>query len=96
MQAVNRGEPFDTDAGLPDSMIPKEEEVTWLSFVQRYVMMKWPSSAAKSRDSMTDALSTVTPVLVADVAGRPPVDHLRRVLRECFIPPVGRDLGAIG
>jgi integrase len=91
MQAVNRGEAFDTELGLPDSMLPKQEEVTWLTFVQRYVTMKWPGAAAKSCDSMTDALATVTPVLVTDVRGRPPMDQLRRALREYALPPAARD-----
>ncbi|MEV4757306.1 site-specific integrase [Micromonospora sp. NPDC049559] len=92
MQAANRGESFDGDSGLPESMVPPEEAVTWLTFVLRYVDMKWPGAAAKSRDSMTDALATVTGVLVRDVAGRPDAVLLRRALREYELPPAARQL----
>src|SRR6266545_4830333 len=41
MQAANRGEEFDTERpGLPDSMMPAKEVVTWLELVRRYVDMK--------------------------------------------------------
>lgn len=92
MQAANRGEAFDVDSGLPESMQPKPEAMTWLAFVQQYVSMKWPGAAAKSRDAMTDALATVTPVLIRDVAGRPPLDVLRQALRQFGLPPTARAL----
>ncbi|MEO3820143.1 hypothetical protein [Plantactinospora sp. B24E8] len=53
MQSVNRGEAFDTDSGLPDSLARPDESVTWLAFVRRYVDMKWPVAAAKSRSRGT-------------------------------------------
>jgi len=92
MQAINRGEAFDVDSGLADSMTEAKEAVTWLEFVQTYLDMKWPSAAAKSRDSMIDALATVTPVLVRDLAGSPPMATLRRVLRNHLLPPNVRQL----
>jgi len=92
MQAANRGEAFDTETGLPDSMVQAEEAVTWFAFVLRYVDMKWPGAAAKSRDSMTDALATVTPTLVRPLPGAPDVAILRRALREYALPPAARQL----
>src|SRR4051812_42365208 len=71
MQAVNRGESFDSNSGVPDSLVPTVGDVRWLSFVRRYLEMKWPLASAKSRDSLTEALATVTPILVRDIAGRP-------------------------
>ncbi len=90
LQAINRGEAFDTESGLPDSMVEAQQAVTWLDFVLRYVDMKWPGSAAKSRDSMVDALATVTPALVSCHGERPSVKVLRRVLREYLLPPPAR------
>jgi integrase len=87
MQAINRGEAFDTDSGLPDSLVPSPEGVSWLSFVRRYLDMKWPHAAAKSRDSLTESLATVTPVLVRDLAGRPDPTLLRQVLRRYELLP---------
>jgi integrase len=94
MQAVNRGEAFDLDSGLPDSMVPARDTLTWLDLVRRYVQMKWPAAAAKSRDSMTDSLATVTPVLVRDTPGRPDAALLRRALRAHDLPPSSRLLVA--
>ncbi|GIH12468.1 integrase [Rugosimonospora africana] len=92
MQAINKGESFDIDSGLPDSMVEAKEATSWLEFVQSYVSMKWPGAAAKSRDSMTDALATVTPVLVRDLPGRPAVDAMRTALRDFMLPPAFRQL----
>ena len=55
-QAARRGEPFDLDTGLPLSMI-QTTGPTWIEFAQRYIDMKWPRAATKTRDSLTDALS---------------------------------------
>jgi integrase len=90
LQAVSRGEAFDVDAGLPSSMNETQETITWLDFCLSYVDMKWPSAAAKTRDSITDALATVTPALVRDTAERPPIAHLRRALRTHLLPPPAR------
>lgn len=92
MQAVNKGGQLDVASGLPASMMPAEETVTWLEFVQRYVTMKWPGAAAKSRNSMIDALATVTPVLVRQTPGQPSAEALRRVLRDYVLPPNARQL----
>src|SRR6266536_1679895 len=78
MQAINWGEAFDIESGLPESMTVAKDAVSWLEFVRQYVAMEWPGAAAKSRDSMTDALATVTPALVRDVPGRPNASVLRR------------------
>ncbi|MEU7909271.1 site-specific integrase [Actinoplanes sp. NPDC049118] len=90
MQAINRGEAFDSDSGLPDSLVPALDRVSWLSFVRRYLDMKWPHAAATSRDSMTEALATVTPVLVRDIGGRPDPALLRRALRRYELLPQSR------
>jgi hypothetical protein len=90
MQAMNRGEQFDTETGLPESMTETQEGPTWLEFVESYVAMKWPGAAAKSRTSMVDALITVTPMLVRDMPGRPSLDLLRVALRDFVLPPARR------
>ena len=92
MQAQIRGELFDTETGLPDSMTPAPEAVTWLTFVEAYLTMKWPAAAAKSRTSLVEALATVTPVLVSDIPGRPGIESLRAALRDFVLPPTVRQL----
>ena len=61
-QAARKGEAFDTDTGLPDSMATTaSRERSWLDFCLAYTDMKWPSAAPKTRDSLTDALATLIP-----------------------------------
>lgn len=91
MQAANRGEGFDLDSGLPESMEQAKDAVTWLAFTESYVSMKWPGAAAMSRRSIVEALSIVTPVLSRDIPGRPAPEALRSALAVHVLPPAGRD-----
>lgn len=91
-QAARRGEGFDLQSGLPESMLEAKRAVTWFAFMQTYVDMKWPHAAPKSRESLADALATVTPALVADLSGRPDDDLLREAVREYAIPPDSREV----
>ncbi|WP_433300421.1 hypothetical protein ACQP2F_03060 [Actinoplanes sp. CA-030573] len=86
-QAVANGEGFDLESGLPASLEPPPASVSVLAHAVRYVAVKWPAAAAKSRDSMTDALAIVVPALTSDEPGRPTTAVLRRLLRECLLLP---------
>ena len=55
-QAAKRGEAFELETGLPESMIKAKNARTWLQFAQAYVLTKWPHSAAKSREGMTEGV----------------------------------------
>ncbi len=88
-QAARRGEPFDIATGLPESMLVQAGP-SWLHFVQRYIDMKWPRAAAKSRDSLTDALATVTAALVQDDEQPPSARAVRTALRQYLLPPAAR------
>ena len=77
-QAAKRGEAFDIGEGLPASMRRAKHAKSWFAFVLAYVDMKWPRAAATTRNSMTDALATVTAALVDDRPGQPEVALLRR------------------
>lgn len=86
-QAARRGEWFDTDTGLPESMLRAKNARTWLEFAKAYVRVRWPHQAAWSRAGAIDALMTVTLTLVADRKGRPETDLLRQALRDhVFVP----------
>jgi integrase len=89
-QAARSGEPFDLDTGLPLSMIQTAGQ-TWLEFAQRYIDMKWPHAAAKTRDSLTDALATITAALVPEHADAPDGSLVRIALRQYLLPPAARD-----
>jgi integrase len=90
--AARRGELFDTGNGLPDSMQPADAGLTWLEFAQQYVDMKWPRAAAKTRDSMTDALATITAALVPPDESDPDQLAVREVLRQYLLPPAARGI----
>ena len=91
-QAAKRGEAFDISEGLPVSMRRAKHARSWFAFVLAYVDMKWPRAAATTRNSMTDALATVTAALVDDRPGQPEVMLLRRALRQYALVPSSRTL----
>ena len=80
IQAARNGEGFDTDTGQPESSARQHQAVTWYDLACRFVDLKWPHVAAKSRTSIADALATVTPILVTTTRGRPEAKMLRAVL----------------
>jgi hypothetical protein len=80
IQAARNGEGFDTDTGQPESSARQHQAVTWFDLACRFVDLKWPHVAAKSRTSIADALATVTPILVTTTRGRPEPKTLRAVL----------------
>ncbi|MFI6800535.1 tyrosine-type recombinase/integrase [Streptosporangium canum] len=92
-QEAKRGQAFDVETGLPLSLLAVKHAVTWFDFALAYVYMKWPHAAAKTRDSLTDALATVTPALVDENAiGKPDPLILREALRQFAFPPASREL----
>ena len=92
-QAARAGEIFDTETGLPASMITPRRERSWLEFCVAYVDMKWPAAAPKTRDAMTDALASVIPAVVSE---QPPsqfdIGTLRHALRHFMLAPSSRAL----
>ncbi|GAA1186840.1 hypothetical protein F4556_003615 [Kitasatospora gansuensis] len=80
MTAIQKGEQFDTDSGLPVSELRKRDQVTWFEHAKEYAEKKWARASAKSRSARADALATITPALVTDRRGAP--DH--RVLRQAL------------
>jgi integrase len=93
-QAARNGEAFDTETGLPDSMMTTaSRERSWLEFCLAYTDMKWPSAAPKTRDALTDALATLIP----SVTSEPAPDEiepstLREALRHFALAPASRAL----
>ncbi|WP_031505894.1 tyrosine-type recombinase/integrase [Streptomyces megasporus] len=81
LRATQKGEEFDTGAGLPDSMAPAKPSLTWYDFARKYVAMKWPHAAPNSRDSLNETMTLVTTELLSDRPGRPDGKVLRRALR---------------
>jgi integrase len=61
-----------------------------LDLALKYLDHRWGEASAKHRDSMTDALALVVPVLVKPLRGRPSNETLRGVLRSYALPPPRR------
>ncbi|WP_019544997.1 tyrosine-type recombinase/integrase [Streptomyces sulphureus] len=81
VKASRAGEGFDTETGLPDSLVEVAPSLTWYEFALKYLAMKWPHAAANSRDSMNETLTLVSTVLVSKKPGRPADAVLRKALR---------------
>jgi integrase len=92
MRAMRDGEEFDTDTGLPDSMAPQKADLSWYDFALKYLAMKWPHAAPNTRDSINEALTSITMALLDDRPGRPSDEALRRALRNwAFVLPGPKD-----
>ncbi|MET7760750.1 site-specific integrase [Streptomyces sp. NPDC005393] len=91
LRAADKGEPFDTVTGLPDSLRGGKAALSFLDLAVKYVDARWAEASAKQRDSMTDALATVVPILVKPGRGRPGPEVLRRALRSYVLPVPRRE-----
>ncbi|WP_219460012.1 tyrosine-type recombinase/integrase [Nonomuraea rhizosphaerae] len=90
-QAAKAGEEFDVATGLPVSMLaPESCGPSFLQFAQAYVLGRWNTSAARTRETDAYALLTLVPVLVADAPRRPAMEELREVLKIHVLLPEGR------
>ncbi|MFZ3500374.1 tyrosine-type recombinase/integrase [Streptomyces sp. 5.8] len=63
-------------------------QVSWYAFATEYARAHWPGRAAKTRDEVSDGLTTVTLAMFWDLPGRPNERLLRRALRHwAFVVP---------
>ncbi|MEV4583316.1 tyrosine-type recombinase/integrase [Nonomuraea jabiensis] len=90
-QAAKTGEEFDIATGLPVSMLAAGSSgPSFLEFAQAYVLRRWNTSAARTRETDAYALLTLIPALVSDRPRRPTPEELREVLRIHVLLPEGR------
>jgi integrase len=80
MRAARKGDGFDTETGMPESTVREHRSVTCYELACRFVDLKWPHAAPKTRTSTADALATVLPVLVSAARGKPDGAVLRNAL----------------
>ena len=95
MQAARRGEAFDEASGLPASEVREQQWVSFYELAVRFVDLKWPHAAAKTRTSTADALATVTPMLVSSARGKPDDEVLRTALYGWAFHKGRRDAGSM-
>ncbi|MGW0486496.1 tyrosine-type recombinase/integrase [Nonomuraea sp. NPDC003214] len=90
-QAAKAGEEFDVTTGLPVSMLaPESSGPTFLEFAQAYILQRWNTSAARTREKDAYALLSLIPALVDDAPRRPSAEDLREVLRAHALLPEKR------
>lgn len=80
--AARKGEGFDTDSGLPESMERTRRDVSFYEHAAEFAAWAWPAAAAKRSASIIETLSRVVPAVVRDLAGTPDPKVLRRALRK--------------
>lgn len=98
ISAQRRGEPFLVESpGLPRSMwqSQKRADMSWFDFTWDYVAMRWPDSAATTRQTLADALIRVAPVFVPDILSAPDAAEVRSVLRQWGYNSPRRSKGAV-
>ncbi|MGA5319804.1 tyrosine-type recombinase/integrase [Streptomyces seoulensis] len=80
MTAARKGEPFEIDSGLPKSMVAKTRDISWYEHARAYIEMKWDDSPGNTRQTLAEAMATVTPVFVKDTKGMADARVVRRAL----------------
>src|SRR6185437_14926089 len=69
--ATRRGEAFDTETGLPRSLLRKRLDVSFLGHAREFAAREWKTAAATSRASMLDMLIRAVPAVTSNTPGRP-------------------------
>lgn len=82
LSAARKGEAFDVETGRPVSWERNHKDASWYEFACAYTDLKWKSAAATYRRSIAEALTTVTPVLIAHERGRPSDAAIRSALQR--------------
>jgi integrase len=80
--AARKGEGFDTESGLPESMERKRLDVSFYEHAAEFAAVVWPAAAGTSRVSLIETLSRVVPVVVRTLPSAPDRDVLRLALRK--------------
>ena len=78
--AATKGEAFDTETGLPLSLLRTRTDVSLLEHAREYAAFAWNNVAAKSRVSILETLARVLPVVTRDLPGAPDPAVLRKAL----------------
>lgn len=82
ISASRKGEAFDVATGLPVSMSRETQDMTCYELACKYVDLKWPRAAAKTRKTTAEALTAVLPLLFAKTKGKPDDRLIRTALRR--------------
>jgi integrase len=82
-QAVNKGEPFDIETGLPVSMLKRAAtETTWYEFALSFTDHKWKRASAVYRRDIARTLVTVTTAMLRAQPSAFSAQQMRKALRD--------------
>ncbi|ASR34027.1 integrase [Prauserella marina] len=84
LQATRKGEWFDTETGLPSSMIRTQKRMSWFDFACTYIDMKWTDSSPKYRKSLAESLTRITVAMLKDSTSLPADTVVRAALMKAF------------
>jgi hypothetical protein len=82
--AARGGQGFDTETGLPLSIVRRDRDVSCYAHAQEFVKAAWPAAAGKSRVSILEMLSVALPALARDLTGVPDSAVLRLAVRRAL------------
>ncbi|NDL60838.1 tyrosine-type recombinase/integrase [Phytoactinopolyspora sp. XMNu-373] len=82
VSAARKGEAFNVNSGLPESMQQADKEISWYEFACDYVDAKWPKSAATTRRTIAEAMTAVTCSMFTTDRGQPDGVQLRSALKR--------------
>jgi len=80
--AIRNGEPFDSESGLPLSMMKKTSATTCYAFFTEYAAMKWKRISGMHRSNIAKALTKATMALLRDTSHDFDPATMRTALRE--------------
>ncbi|MEU4241912.1 integrase [Actinoplanes sp. NPDC026619] len=94
ISAARKGEAFDVATGKPISMSRETQDMSCFELACKYVDLKWPRAAAKTRKTTAEALTAVLPLLFTRTTGKPDDRLIRTALRRwAFNTPARSDDG---
>jgi len=85
-QAANRGEAFDVETGLPESMYRELHSPTLLQVVREFLVDAWADLSPNSRGRLVDGLAVAVHGFLDAECDADPVD-VRRALTTLVLPP---------
>jgi integrase len=90
ISAARKGEAFDVATGKPISMSRETQDMSCYELACKYVDVKWPRAAAKTRKTTAEALTAVLPLLFSGTKGKPDDRLIRTALRRWAFNTPGR------
>lgn len=91
IKAMNNGEAFDIDSGLPESEAKAKVARSLLKMAQEFIDHEWEDAAANTRKRLVDTLAVPIAAFVTADKNAPDERLLRRVLTTCLLPTNRRE-----